>query len=85
MSSLEALVYVSSAKSEISQTQTEQLLAKARKRNTDHNITGLLMYIDGNFMQYIEGAPSDLSLIYEIITNDPLHSGIIKLLHTSNK
>ena len=32
-------------------------------------------------MQYIEGPPSELSRIYNIIKSDPLHTGLIELMH----
>jgi hypothetical protein len=81
MSKLEALIYVSSAVGTLSDEDIEHLLTQARDRNIEHNITGLLMFIGGNFIQYIEGPSSELDLIYKIIMDDPMHAGIIKLMH----
>ncbi len=80
MSDLQALVYVSSAIKQLSVQEIEKLLFKARARNIEYGVTGVLLYIGGNFMQYIEGKPADLDLIYKIITEDPMHSGIIELM-----
>lgn len=80
MSDLNALVYVSSAVDVLSHEKMNQLLTSARERNLEHNITGLLLFIGGNFMQYIEGPPGELELIYEIIREDPMHKGLIELM-----
>jgi hypothetical protein len=81
MSKLDAIIYVSSAAGMLSDEDIEYLLSRARDRNIEHNVTGLLLFIGGNFMQYIEGPPSELNLIYEFILEDPKHVGIIRLTH----
>ncbi len=83
MSSLKSLVYVSSATHDLSHQEVDQLLLQARRRNKQHNITGVLIYIGGNFMQYIEGDADKLALIYDIIKISPLHTGLIQLLYNS--
>ena len=74
---LDSLVYVSSAVRLLSPQEIEYLLKRARERNEEYAITGVLLYIGGNFMQYIEGPESNLDLIYKIICEDKQHSGII--------
>ena len=81
MSKLQALVYVSSAIKMITPEQVEYLLTRARERNKQYGVTGVLLYIGGNFMQYIEGPSSELVLIYDIIKSDPGHTGLIELMH----
>lgn len=81
MSKMHALVYVSSAVGILSHEKIDYLLSRARQRNLEHNITGLLLFIGGNFMQYIEGPTSELRLIYQIIKEDPIHKGLIELMH----
>jgi hypothetical protein len=73
VSDLTAVVYVSSAVDQLSDDNINYLLAKARERNLEHNITCLLLLIGGNFMQYIEGPADELELIYKIIQEDPMH------------
>lgn len=80
MTELQALVYVSTATHLLTQTEIDYLLDHAQARNSQESITGLLLYNDGNFLQYLEGPPAQLSKIYEIIKADPLHKGIIELL-----
>ena len=74
---LDSLVYVSSAVKLLSPEEIEYLLTRARQRNTEYGITGVLLYIGGNFMQYIEGPTGNLEVIYNIIREDKLHTGII--------
>jgi|TARA_B110000211_G_scaffold217809_1_gene262017 hypothetical protein len=81
MSNLKSLVYVSSATHNLSQAKIDHLLLSARGRNCKYNITGVLMYIGGNFMQCIEGTVENVELIYETIKADPLHHGLIQLLY----
>jgi len=81
MTTLSCILYVSSAAGPISEAQIDHLLTRARARNTESNITGILLHRNGSFMQYIEGMDDDLQRIYTNIKNDPLHKGIIELLH----
>lgn len=74
---LDSLVYVSSAVRLLSPEEIEYLLRRARERNLEYGITGVLLYIGGNFMQYIEGPRDNLDIIYKIIREDEQHSGII--------
>ena len=74
---LDSLVYVSSAVRLLSHEEIDYLLRRARERNKEYGVTGILLYIGGNFMQYIEGPRDNLDVIYKIIQEDELHSGLI--------
>ena len=74
---LDSLVYVSSAVRLLNPEEIEYLLRRARERNLEYGITGVLLYIGVNFMQYLEGPRDNLDLIYKIIREDKQHSGII--------
>lgn len=76
-SDLDALVYVSSAVRLLNHEEIDYLLRRARERNKEYGVTGILLYIGGNFMQYIEGPRDNVDIIYKIIQADELHSGII--------
>jgi len=76
-SEMESIVYVSSAVRLLSLEEVGYLLARARERNEEYGVTGVLLYIGGNFMQYIEGPKGSLDVIYRIIQEDKLHTGII--------
>lgn len=77
---LYAILYVSTAARLLSLVELTQLQARAQARNLDQQVTGLLLYAGGAFMQYIEGPAAGLSTVYGVIKADPLHYGVIDLL-----
>jgi hypothetical protein len=77
---LYALVYVSKAVSPYTLTDIDRLLQSSRQRNEAHGLSGVLLYDNGDFMQYIEGPASGLSAIYGKIAVSPMHHGIVELL-----
>lgn len=74
------LIYVSSANSEMSEDDLLQLLEECRSRNLKQHVTGMLLYIGGNFIQVLEGEEKDVEEIYDSITRDDRHSGLIVML-----
>ena len=52
---MHAVAYVSSASWNLLQEQIDRIVAEARRLNALNGITGVLLYCDGNFMQYLEG------------------------------
>lgn len=78
---LECIVYVSSAARPVNEADLVHLIERARARNKRCEVTGLLLFDAGNFMQYIEGPRSGLSEVFERIKRDPLHTGLIELCH----
>lgn len=80
MPHLQALVYVSTAAHLLSPEELHRLLDRARARNLQEGVTGVLLYSYGNFMQYLEGGEAGLNRVYDIIKADRLHHGIVELL-----
>lgn len=80
ISTLHCILYVSSETRAASNDDLEHLLASARERNKAAGITGVLLYRDQCFMQYIEGPSQEVVRIYGIIKNHPLHSGIVEII-----
>ena len=80
MSPLLCLVYVSTAHTRLREPELEQLLSLSRARNQLDAVTGVLLYNDGNFMQYLEGPDAALRQTYQRIRADPLHGNLIELL-----
>jgi hypothetical protein len=54
---LQALTCVSSARGPMTGAGLQNLLQRARANNRREGVTGVLLYADGNFMQYIERQP----------------------------
>lgn len=80
MNDLQALVYVSTAEHHLSEAEIGHLLDRARERNAKEQVTGVLLYSHGNFMQYLEGPRAGVARVYEHIVADRLHHGIIELV-----
>ena len=78
MAQLHALVYVSTARHRLSLDEIDHLLERARVRNEREGVTGVLLYNDGNFMQYLEGPAAGMSVVYAAIQRDALHAGLIE-------
>lgn len=75
-----AIVYVSKAARKIEHADLIEILEGARRRNLEEQITGVLLYSDGSFMQYLEGPVAGMLRVYQIIKTHPLHYGLIDLL-----
>jgi len=80
MNDLQALVYVSTASHHLSEAEISHLLDRARARNAKEEVTGVLLYSHGNFMQYLEGPSAGVARVYGHIVADRLHHGIIELV-----
>jgi hypothetical protein len=80
MNDLQALVYVSTAAHHLSEAEIGHLLDRARERNAKEQVTGVLLYSHGNFLQYLEGPLAGVANVYEHIVADRLHHGIIELV-----
>ena len=70
---LHELIYVSVATHDMSAADLKSLLDNARKKNAQHNITGLLVYHRGEFMQLLEGDREDILSVYHKVATDERH------------
>ncbi len=75
-----SLVYVSSAARELSNDELVTLLHQSREKNARLDVTGMLLYKDGNFMQVLEGPDHAVRELFEAICSDGRHRGVIRLL-----
>ena len=57
----------------------EELLFYAREKNKRLAITGVLLLIQGKFIQYIEGYEEDIDSVYESIKIDTRHNDLLLL------
>lgn len=77
------LVYVSAAVAPFGPDDLLDLLVKARQKNDQWQITGMLLYKDGNFMQVLEGEEPAVRQLFNTIEQDPRHRGSIVLMEES--
>ena len=73
------LLYASSAVELLGSEELTDLLDACVRNNRRRNITGLLMYDGGNFIQALEGRREDVLEIFERIRADSRHSGVVVL------
>jgi hypothetical protein len=73
MAPLHALVYQSQASRPLDASDLDILLLDARINNELANVTGVLLYGDRQFVQYLEGARADVEQIYARITRASQH------------
>lgn len=74
------LIYVSSAVELFSEKELLEVLQVSRKNNEVVGVTGMLLYKDGNFMQFLEGEKEDVLTVHTRISKDPRHTGLITLM-----
>lgn len=75
-----AIVYVSKAARAFTLPELQHLQVQAQRNNEREGVTGVLLYADGAFMQYLEGPAAGLARIYERIRPHPWHYGVIDLV-----
>ncbi len=73
-------VYASLAASSFDPAQLPVLLEKSRARNATRDLTGMLLYLDGNFFQVLEGPAGAVDSLFEVISRDPRHSRITRII-----
>ena len=78
-SSIFQLLYLSSAKPELTEKALLQILSESQQRNAARDITGLLLHSDGNLIQVIEGAESTVEALFAKIQHDPRHHQVLVL------
>lgn len=70
------LLYASSAPRKFDESSLVELLETSRRNNASIGVSGMLLYADGNFIQYIEGAEGPVRQLYDRISRDPRHRNL---------
>lgn len=78
-------IYTSTAVKQFSDKELGLLLEGAAKFNKIHDITGLLLYADGTFMQVLEGAPEVVDGLMRRIRADARHRDVNVLVRNMRK
>jgi hypothetical protein len=74
------LIYSSEATAEMARSDLQQMLEESRIRNARRDITGVLVFVDGVFLQVLEGERDDVDDLMQSIRRDPRHKDI-KVFH----
>jgi hypothetical protein len=73
------LIYISTAVKLLTEEELRSILIASRKKNTAKNITGLLLYSEGVFIELLEGDKMEVILAYKKIEIDRDHKNLIIL------
>jgi Sensors of blue-light using FAD len=76
---LSHLVYVSSRTPKCTEAEIQKILASCKKNNSDIGITGVLLYSDSQFVQYMEGDFKSIIALYDKIKIDDRHKSPIMI------
>lgn len=75
-----SVLYISYMKKEYDKEELDELMSKFYLNNLKYDISGLLLYSEGNIIQYIEGEKDKIENLYNNIENDTIHKNVF-LLH----
>src|ERR1700684_4005631 len=70
MEPLSHVIYVSSAMPDVPEHDTLKFLNEARTANRKHDVSGMMLYIGGYFLQVLEGEPATVDTVCGTIFRD---------------
>lgn len=73
------VVYVSTARADLTESDLEDIVATAARNNALRDLTGMLMFADGQFMQMLEGEEAVVEALLDRLRQDPRHEGLTVL------
>lgn len=79
------LIYASAATRELSDEELAEILDKARRKNAALDVTGMLLYHEGSFLQVLEGEAAAVEALYARISEDNRHTRTLIILKTDAK
>ncbi len=68
------LVYISAANKDFSEIELQELLENARLNNESLNVSGMLLFHEGSFIQALEGPREAVESLYNKISEDKRHT-----------
>ena len=71
-----SLTYLSTATEPFSDAALRDLLGRCREKNHDVDLTGMLLYVGGHFIQTLEGDSSVVDETFARIEQDPRHRDV---------
>ena len=72
-----AIAYVSQVSENISEEEIDKILEKSEEYNKNNDVTGILLFSEGNFLQVIEGKKEIVDPLFDKIKADYRHQGLI--------
>lgn len=74
---LSSLIYVSTRKSNCTDSEIQKILNSCVKNNKNLDITGVLLYSEYRFIQYLEGEYDEIFKLYDKIKEDNRHANVV--------
>jgi hypothetical protein len=74
------LIYTSTATAPFTADALRELLSRARTTNTGLCVSGMLLHIEGAFLQVLEGEREVVEKLYERILRDRRHTRVLRLV-----
>ncbi len=75
------LIYTSTIAPTFEASQLSTVLQVARANNARRAVTGILLYVSGNFFQVLEGDETILTELFAIIAADTRHRNVTRIIH----
>jgi len=79
LTDLKFVSYMSNQSQVLTNQDIESMLFQIREKNKRLAITGILLLIQGKFVQYIEGKSTEIDEVYDSIKKDSRHNELILL------
>lgn len=76
------LAYVSVRKKNCTDQEIDKILASCKTNNAPLDVTGVLIYSDTRFVQYVEGESAVLTSLYDKIKKDPRHERAVMISYS---
>ena len=73
------IAYASCTRGLLTSEGIMDILKVSRENNKRRGITGMLLYKNGNVLQVIEGAAKAVRELFDVLTEDERHYGVLKL------
>jgi len=80
-SNLFHIVYISHETQPLTTKDIKNIESAAQQRNCKHDVSGLLLYNNARFMQFLEGPKDHIEMIFSLIKKDNRHHKIEVLIH----
>jgi hypothetical protein len=74
------IIYLSAGINWFNETELKEILEISNINNSRNNVTGLLLYDQGNFIQLLEGEENDVQQTFKKISADRRHKGITPIV-----
>ena len=79
------LIYLSDSSNLTKQDAIQDILDHVADWNKELDISGFLVYRDGNFLQLLEGNKNEVLTLFNKIKRDPRHKNVTKILEDESE